>query len=197
MQRGLRVWLALGCIMFFAVAPGNLLLIEDCGAADAQYTVNTRHATLVFNSIEDMSTFDKSIDFAAKNSLASLFSSSDAQNVEGELVRKIDLLFEKVQAILDMRKEMKKVRVRVFSNSDQLHEAYEKIFKQKCSVRGWYLYEFDTVFLNVQDVHEGMLAHELGHAVIDHFFAVRPPRSTAEILAVYVDMHLNEEVTKY
>lgn len=197
MQRGLRVLLALGCTMFFSVAPGNWSLIEDCGAADSQHTVNTRHTTIVLNNIEDMNTLNDSIDFAAKNSLASLFSSSDAQSVEGELVRKIDLLFEKVQAILDMRKEMKKVRVRVFSNSDQLHEAYEKIYKQKCSVRGWYLYEFDTVFLNVQDVHAGMLAHELGHAVIDHFFAVRPPRSTAEILAVYVDMHLNEEVTKY
>ena len=59
------------------------------------------------------------------------------------------------------------------------------------------MYEYNTVYLNVQDVHEGMLAHELAHAIIDNFMAVRPPRATAEILATYVDKHLFEEVKTY
>lgn len=49
----------------------------------------------------------------------------------------------------------------------------------------------------VQDVHEGRLAHELGHAVIGHYLSVRPPCATAEITAKYVDKHLFEELRKY
>ncbi|MEH0019750.1 MAG: hypothetical protein V6Z89_08855 [Desulfobacter sp.] len=42
-----------------------------------------------------------------------------------------------------------------------------------------------------------MLAHEIAHAVVDHYLDVRPPRATAEILARYVDAHLNEEAKVY
>jgi Zn-dependent peptidase ImmA (M78 family) len=144
-----------------------------------------------------MAVFNNAINYSAGSSLSSFFSSRNSYDHEKELVRKVDLLFEKVQAILDMRKRMRKVRVRLFSNSDQLQKAYQKIFGSPCHVRGWYVYDFNTVFLNVRDVHEGMLAHELGHAIIDHYLTVRPPRATAEILAKYVDKHLFDEVKKY
>jgi hypothetical protein len=39
-------------------------------------------------------------------------------------------------------------------------------------------------------MHEGILAHEMAHAIIDQFLTVRPPSATAEILARYVDGHL-------
>jgi hypothetical protein len=40
------------------------------------------------------------------------------------------------------------------------------------------------------DLHEGMLAHEMAHCIIDYFLLVRPPVASAEILARYVDEHL-------
>ena len=46
--------------------------------------------------------------------------------------------------------------------------------------------------MNAEDVHEGMLAHEIAHSIIDHYLLVRPPRATAEILSRYVDAHLND-----
>lgn len=168
-----------------------------CDAGTGKYKVVTRHTTLVFNSREDMAVFDDAIDYEVNLSLSSFFSSPNSFDREKELIRKVDLLFEKVQSILDMRKRMRKVRVRLFSNSDQLKKAYRKIFGKSCHVRGWYVYDFNTVFLSVRDVHEGMLAHELGHAIIDHYLTVRPPRATAEILAKYVDKHLFDEVRRY
>ena len=169
----------------------------QCDAGTGKYKVITKHTVLIFNSREDMIVFNKAIDYETSISLSSFFSSSNSFDREKELIRKVDLLFEKVQAILDMRKGMKKVRVRLYSNADQLKKAYRKIFGRTCHIRGWYVYDFNTVFLNVRDVHEGMLAHELGHAIIDHFLTVRPPRATAEILAKYVDKHLFDEVKTY
>lgn len=197
MQRWLSAIQGFFLSLALLVLLGWMLPIEECFAASVQHKIETKHTTLTFSSAADVGTFNSAIDYGAGNSLSSIFRSAKSQNAEKELVRKVDLLFEKVQLILDMRKKMRRVRVRVFSNEAQLYEAYEKIYKTRCTVRGWYLYEFNTVFLNVKDVHEGMLAHELGHAIIDHFLSVRPPRATAEILAKYVDKHLHEEVRRY
>jgi hypothetical protein len=41
----------------------------------------------------------------------------------------------------------------------------------------------NTIYLNVDDLHEELLAHEMAHAIIDHYLLVRPPPATAEILA--------------
>ena len=197
MRRGLWIIVAICCALTFGL-PGEWgLPAGECRAAGGEYTVVTQHTTLVFNAVEDMAVFNKAINYPGGSSLASFFTAPDVKEVESELVRKVDLLFVKVQQILDMHQEMRKIRVRLFSNDEQLAEAYKKIYRQKINVRGWYVYEFDTVFLNVRDVHEGMLAHELGHAVISHFFTVQPPRATAEILAEYVDKHLFDEVKKY
>jgi hypothetical protein len=51
--------------------------------------------------------------------------------------------------------------------------------------------------MNVNDLHEGMLAHELAHAIVDHYLLVRPPRPTAEIIARYVDSHLKKKTPSY
>jgi Zn-dependent peptidase ImmA (M78 family) len=37
-----------------------------------------------------------------------------------------------------------------------------------------------------------VIAHELGHAVCDHYFLVIPPEKVREMLASYVDAHLEE-----
>lgn len=176
-----------------------LSVVVLCGTASAGsfYKIETKHVTFLFNTENDAMVFRREINYPSSNSLAGLFGGTDKGDNQRKLIRNVDLLFEKVQSILDMKKKMGKVRVRVFSNKGQLCEAYEKIFHGKCNVRGWYLYEFNTVYLNVKDVHEGMLAHELGHAIIDHYLDVRPPRATAEILAKYVDQHLFDEVRTY
>jgi hypothetical protein len=65
-------------------------------------------------------------------------------------------------------------------------------YQTSISIRAFYIQKNDTIYLNIDDLHEGMLAHEMAHAIIGRYFLVRPPRSTAEILAQYVDKHLFE-----
>lgn len=197
MCRGLPRLLVCLCLAlcFWALVDGVLVGPRHLVHAGTQ--VNSKYLRLFFNNREDVERFSEKIDFSGGNSLGSIFSRSTSQDLENQLIVKLDALFEKVQLILDMRKSMAKIRVNVYSNGDQLAEAFQLIYQRKGNVRGWYVYEYNTVYLNVMDVHEGMLAHELAHAIIDHFFAVRPPRATAEILATYVDKHLFDEAKKY
>lgn len=189
--------IAVSCVALTAMLLGEWLLASDRSWAAGRKVVNTRFVQLVFSSDKDIRRFNNKIDFATGSGFGSFFSTPSDAQVEKELIRKVDALFIKVQRILDMRKKIRKVRVNIYSNREELHQAYYKIFKRKCTIRGWYLFERNTVYLQVEDVYEGMLAHELAHAIIDHYLTVRPPRASAEILARYVDDHLFDEVEQF
>ncbi len=121
-----------------------------------------------------------------------LFSSSDPKEIIGIVEKKVDALFERAQEILDMRKRMDKVTINVYHDKDQLHAAFKQIYRKSCRIRAWYEFKYHTVFVCIDDVHEGMLAHEMAHGIIDHYLKVRPPTATAEILARYVDSNLKK-----
>jgi len=175
-----------------------VLLFVFCGQAisgdDEQVSWKrreTKYTIVQYRHIDDLKKFDRSIDFAPDEfSIRGLFSSGDPKDPFGSITRKMDSLFERVQQILDMRKKMKKVIINIYPDAQQFHEAYYHITWTQCQVRSWYLYETNTIYINVDDIHEGILAHEMAHAIINNYLDVRPPRATAEILAVYVDQHL-------
>lgn len=173
------------------------LMVLSAQAKAEPYTINTRYAQFVFQSKADVRDFNSSIGFSEGISTAGIFTSLSDKEVEYELIKKADALFQKVQRILDMRKKMRKVRVNVYTNGTELQKAYVQLFKRQGKLRGWYLFRKNTIYLQVQDVHEGMLAHEFAHAIIDHYLEIRPPRASAEILARFVDEHLHDEVKTY
>ena len=154
-------------------------------------TLETRHTMIQYQSLKDLEKFSRKIKYKAEDfSLKQLFAASESDDFNGRLIKKVDALFERVQEILDMRKKMNKVTIHIYKDKNQLHGAFLKIYMRPCNIRAWYEYRFNTVYINVDDVHEGMLAHELAHGIIDHYLLVRPPPATAEILARYVDSHL-------
>lgn len=122
-----------------------------------------------------------------------MFSSSDSNKMINKVKKKVDALYERVQEILNMRKRMKKISINIYRNKKQLHAAYRKIYRKSRKLRAWYAYEYYTIYISLDDLHEGMLAHEITHSIVDHYLSVRPPGATAEILALYVDSHLFEQ----
>ena len=141
--------------------------------------------------MKDLKKFNDKVDYVPGPwSLRRIFSASKSDNLEDGLKKKVDALFERVQKILDMRKKMRQVTIKIYHNKGQMQDAYFRIYKTEGRLRAWYIYEYNTVYTNVEDLHERMLAHELAHAIIDHYLVIRPPKATAEILARYVDEHL-------
>jgi hypothetical protein len=151
----------------------------------------TKHTIIKYMTLEDLRKFDSNIDYSPGGwSLKSMFSTGDSKNPAGSIATKLDALYEKVQGILGMRGKIKKVIIEVYPNRKELHKTYFSITGRKCHVKGWYIFEINTIYLNNDDVHEGILAHEMAHSIINHYFSVRPPKNTAEILGRYVDQHL-------
>ena len=153
--------------------------------------IETRYAVIRYETLKDLKKFDRKIDYSpGESSLKSLFSPSGSKNAIDSIKIKVEALFRRVQEILDMRGKIDKVNISLYRKK-RFDAVYYRLAGIKRRVRAWYIFESKIIYLNIDDVHEGILAHEMAHHIIDHYLRVRPPRATAEILARYVDKHLH------
>jgi len=177
-------WMFVFFLLFPAIAwPGD-------SPSGPWRTLETKYTVIRYRTTEELTKFEGKVDYSPGSWGISRLFSGTPQQLEEKIGKKIDLLYERVQEILDMRKSMKKISVNLYGGRDALHQAYEQIFKTPCNFRAWYIYDFNTIYINVEDLDESMLAHEMAHSIIDHYLIVRPPAAAAEILARYVDKHL-------
>jgi hypothetical protein len=177
-----------------------LVGISSCTHAEVQkdfsqnfvpHKFETRHTIIHYESIEDLKTFNRKIDYpAAKWGILSSLIESNSDNLHDNVSKKVDAIFEKAQHLLGMRQRMDKVKIHICDNRKQLNQKYYEFYGRPSRFRAWYVYELNAIYLSLNDLDEGMLSHELAHAIIDHYLLVRPPRASAEILATYVDVHL-------
>nr|MBF0223689.1 hypothetical protein [Desulfobulbaceae bacterium] len=175
-----------------------VLLVFVCDTASGAelqstwLTLETHYTRVFFQTESDVRIFNEKIHFKrAAAGLSTFFSAKKGSGAAGELALKMDGLFGRVQEILDMRKAMEKVSIKVYSDKSKLQAAYNKFHSGQCRIRAWYVFEENSVYVSAADVNAGMLGHELAHAIIDHFLQVKPPKATAEILARYVDRHID------
>lgn len=180
---------------YLLTIPCAILVFPDPARAEWQ-VFETKYLKIRYQTEAVLRAFDEEIKFKADG--GSLFSSKKNTGTDKneKLAARLDDLFEKVMLILDMQKPIK-VKVNVYPTKDALQDAYFKIYKKNRGLRAWYIFEYNTIYVTVKDLTVGMMAHECAHAIVDHFFDIRPPRATAEILARYVDAHLNKEAKVY
>lgn len=164
---------------------------------DTWLSLESRHTILYYKFEKNLERFNTNVHRPGRDSRCLNPFLKNHSKLEISIINKIDAIFLKVQHILDMEKEMDKVKIYLYPNKHELHDAYFKIYHKRDKHRAWYIYEYNAIYMNVRDLHEGMLAHEFAHAVIDNYFSAPPPRAAAEILARYVDGNLFEDVKKY
>jgi hypothetical protein len=164
----------------------------------AWQSLATKYTIIHYQSTKDLKKFYAKVKYGPKNwGLKVLFFGTCPDVLMEMTSKKVDLVFEKVQKILGMRKKMDKININIYRDKAQLNEAYSEIYPGTCRIRAWYRHANNTVYLNLNDLQEGMLAHELTHAIVDHYLLVRPPHATAEILARHVDSHLKGTLISY
>jgi len=155
------------------------------------HQLETRHTIIHYQNIGDVKQFNRKVSYhTGEWGVLSTIFGSNSDTLHDTVGKKVDGIFEKVQHLLGMRKRMAKVHIYICSNEKQLHDNYSRIYGKRGQFRAWYAYKLNAVYVNHQDLDEGMLSHELTHAIVDNYLLVRPPKASSEILASYVDLHL-------
>ena len=152
--------------------------------------IESRYALIKYKTLGDLERFDNSINYlSSKRGLKTLFIFSGPKDPIASVKQKVDAMFERVQQIFDSSVCKDKVIINIYPKKS-FYEVRNKMLGEDCHFRAWYIFEQNTIYVNINDVHDGILAHEMAHAIIDHNLTIRPPRVIAEILAVYADENL-------
>ncbi|MFH0771475.1 MAG: HAMP domain-containing protein [Candidatus Omnitrophota bacterium] len=107
-----------------------------------------------------------------------------------QLAYKFDLIFLKVQEILDMRPKGLSLNVNIYHSRQDLDKVYMAIFNEKNEFITYYIFKLNTLYSEENAVSANIIAHEIAHCVVDHYFSVTPPTKIAEMIAQYADAHL-------
>ena len=109
-----------------------------------------------------------------------------------EICRRLDKLYNRVQDVLDMHPKTPRIKIKIFKDRDGLNDEFAKIFGKEGDFKSFYVYKYNTIYTSESDIEDSVIIHEIAHAIIDHYFSVIPPETVGEILASYVDSHLEE-----
>ncbi len=113
-----------------------------------------------------------------------------ADDAKERLAAKGDLIFRRVQEVLQMYPKQKRVTIRVEKDPGNLQTAHHARYGRGTRAIAFYVWEENTIYVTAGNLSESVLAHEMAHCIVDHFFGTRPPPNVEELVAVYADENL-------
>lgn len=154
---------------------------------------STRFCTVFYEKGVNLETVNRRISFRFSDLYnPARFTEEGTLLIEDILSGKFDAIFNRVEEILDMYPSRIHVAINIYKTRDGLDSAYEEIFNEANTAPSFYIYKTNTIYTTERAISANILAHEMAHCIIDHYFVVLPPRKIQEMLAAYADMHLND-----
>ena len=135
--------------------------------ADAENTLQTRFATIHYSDDREISAFLWRI-------TGKRLTLTDSTKLVKD---RVDELVERVETLLEMYPASFQFSIRFEAHTLEDPAAL-------------YSHRTRTITLAIDRVTDGVLAHEMAHAIINAYFPVPPPEKAQEILAQYVDKNL-------
>lgn len=116
------------------------------------------------------------------------------ESADKQLANKIDIIFQKVEKILDMYPRRIHLKVMIYKDQSLLDMAYAEVFGSLNERRfvSFYVHKYTTIYTTKRVISERVIAHEISHAVVDHYFLILPPEKIKELLSQYVEIHLED-----
>jgi hypothetical protein len=167
--------------------------LPDSDALGQEGVYNCRFASIHYQDPVQLERFAEKIQPGALTlSLNQIFMAGGKAGPETRAGRHVDQLFQRVQSVLEMPKPDLKIQIRLFRNQEDLSQAFEKIAQRPTQSPAFYWKENNTIYVHMEKVSLGILAHEMAHAVIAHYFIISPPEKISELLCQYVDREVSK-----
>ena len=112
--------------------------------------------------------------------------------VADEVLAKLDIIIEKVQIVLDMFPNYYHVRVVILPDDDDVSRVYKRKYGKRANHIAYYSLSEKTIYVSADDTKLRVVAHEIGHSVVDRFFKVRPPYNIHELMAQFAEKHVTD-----
>ncbi len=170
---------------FFALLLTASLLCPAYGAE-----LETRYATIIYEKDDLLKEFNNRVRLG---SLSYLVRDKNSLTIADEVRNKVDTIMDRVQSVLQMFPRNIKIKIVLLPSDDEVSNIYKRKYLRDVDYIAFYAPGDKTVYISVDNVRLRVFAHELGHVVVDHYFAgVPPPGNIHELLAQYVEAHLED-----
>ncbi|RMG03667.1 MAG: hypothetical protein D6726_05095 [Nitrospirae bacterium] len=165
-----------------------LLIVISEGRAYATESLKTRYAVIVYSGREQLEEFTENIYLG---SFSYLLRRRSPLTLKDEVSEKFDIVIERVMEILEMFPKRMSIKVVLHNDQEGVNAAYRNIYGISTEFIAFYSPKTRELHLSLNDLNLHVLAHESAHAVIDHYFGVAPPTKIHEVLAQYVEEHID------
>jgi hypothetical protein len=150
----------------------------------------SRYVSLRYSSQELLRDFNEEIELGRK--LGSYVRKTQIVTIEDEVLAKLDAVVEKAETILEMFPDKLHIRVVLLATSSDVSTVFREKYGKNASHIAFYSLSEDTIYISVDDSKLEVLAHEIGHAIVDHYFDVRAPYNVHELMAQFVEKRIND-----
>lgn len=103
---------------------------------------------------------------------------------------KVDVVIAKVEEVLEMRPKLYGLIVAILPDHKAVQQAFLKVQGVPTDYLAFYAPREDTIYISITDVNLKILAHEVAHAIIYHYFRVGPTEKIHEVLAQYAESQM-------
>jgi hypothetical protein len=168
-----------------------LFLCLPCAVTTVQaQEQKSRYATLSYADKQVLREFNDNLRVNRK--LSHSMRKKNVVTVADEVLAKADIIIEKVQVVLDMFPDTYHVRLVLLPDSDDVSRLYKKKYGKRVDHIAYYSLSEKTIYISADDASLRVLAHEIGHSVVDHYFKVRPPYNVHELMAQFAEKHVTD-----
>ena len=173
--------------IFASILLASLLLTAQY--ADA-FERKSRNATMRYEDEKTLKRFNDELYFG--RSLRRTLLKKNIVTTEDEAMAKIDIVIEKAQIVLDMFPNNMHITVEILPDAGAVAAVYKQKYGRKANHIAYYSLSEDTIYISAKDASLEVFSHEVGHAVVDHFFEVRPPYNIHELMAQFTAKHIQD-----
>lgn len=124
-------------------------------------------------------------------------SSVGGEGLDGMLAKTLDALYLEVSDVLDIHMYDFNVDLEILRDRAAIAEVLRPYFGGKdINMPSFYYHNKKKIYVSLADLNAGMLAHEISHSIISHYFIVPPPAKMQEVLSGYVEYAVRKHTAK-
>jgi hypothetical protein len=166
------------------------LLVSGAGNIHAQEQ-KSRYVTLVYADMAILKDFNNKLEL--NRTLEYAIRKKNIITVADEVLAKTDIIIEKVQSVLDMFPDNYHIQLVLLPTTADVGVVYLQKYGKEANNIAYYSLSEKTIYISVADTRLRVLAHEIGHSVVDYYFKqVRPPYNIHELMAQFAEQHVTD-----
>ena len=184
--------------LLLAVSIALLLFLAPClFAQEPSKIYQTQYAAISYTDEKDLHTFTRN----TGSGLSFLRENPERNPLLAKT--QVDKIVETICSLLDMHPSKLNFSITLYRTQGEVSTAYYRAsaganaYKSQGMTTGaapiaFYSHSTRNITVALDNITEGILAHEIAHAIISTYFVTPPPARMQEILAQYMDKHFRD-----